>query len=66
MLLVRSVIAVRSGELERARDLANRLIALQPGWRDDPRGRLRKILVAPEIIERMAHDFEAIGVTTEN
>ena len=66
VLLVRSVIAVRSGELDQARYFAQRLIALQPGWRDDPRGRLRKILVAPEIIERMAHDFEAIGVTAEN
>jgi hypothetical protein len=65
-LLVRAVIAVRSGDVDQARDLAQRLIAMQPGWRDDPRAELRKLIVAPEIVDRMARDFEAIGVTAQN
>jgi adenylate cyclase len=62
-LLVRAVIAVRSGEPEQARQLANQLVAIQPSWRNDPRGRLQKKLVAPEIVDRVARDFAAIDLT---
>jgi hypothetical protein len=65
-LLVRAVIAERGGEPDQARDLAHRLIAMQPGWRDDPRTELRKVIIAPEIVDRMARDFEAIGLTSPN
>ena len=65
-LLVHAVIAMRAGDLEQARGFARRLIAVQPGWRDDPRGKLQKMLVAPEIVDRMARDFEAIGLTAPN
>ena len=45
-----------------ARALA-RLVTLDPAWRDDTRGTLAKFFYAPAIVDRLASDMAAAGLS---
>jgi tetratricopeptide (TPR) repeat protein len=65
-LLAKALVAATAGDAERARQALDRLLALQPGWRDDPRRELGKIIPRPEIVERLARDLAAAGLAARS
>jgi len=55
--LARALIARLDGdraEFDRAKET---ILALQPAWGDDPRKEIGKVIIAPEIADRLAADF---------
>jgi tetratricopeptide (TPR) repeat protein len=57
--LAKALAAAALGDSERARQAIDRLEALQPSWRDDPRGELGKIMPTPAIVDRLARELAA-------
>jgi len=57
-----ALVSAKTGNSARAQTAIRRLVALQPGWRDDPRGELAKIFDAPWIVERLAGDLARLGL----
>jgi len=57
-----AVVSAKTGNPARAQLAIERLVALQPGWRDDPRGELAKIFDAPWIVDRLAGDLAQLGL----
>jgi tetratricopeptide (TPR) repeat protein len=62
LLVARAVTAVRAGAHDQAQQAIGRLIALYPGWRDNPRGRLERYIPASEIVDRLVRDLAAAGL----
>jgi tetratricopeptide (TPR) repeat protein len=60
--LARALAARKAGDQQGARQAFDRLVALQPAWRDDPRGEFRKYFSSPEIVERLAGDVTALSL----
>jgi len=58
-LLARVLVAGLTREREAARVALERLFALNPEWRDNPRGQLEKFFPAASIVERLAADLAA-------
>jgi tetratricopeptide (TPR) repeat protein len=65
-LLAKALAAAAAGDAERARQAVDRLVALQPGWRDDPRRELGKIIPRPEIVERLARDLAGAALAARS
>jgi hypothetical protein len=61
-LIARALAAAAAGEGERARQALARLVALLPGWRDDPRAQLERFFPAPALVDRLHKDLEAGGL----
>jgi tetratricopeptide (TPR) repeat protein len=59
-----ALLAAKNGNPVRARQAVDRLVALQPAWRDQPRQQLEKIFHAPWMVDRLARDLAAIGLGT--
>jgi tetratricopeptide (TPR) repeat protein len=57
-----ALISAKTGDQARARQALDRLIALQPLWRDNPRHELEKIFHAPWMVERLLHDLLDLGL----
>jgi tetratricopeptide (TPR) repeat protein len=57
-----ALIAAKTGDQARARQALDRLVALQPRWRDNPRHELEKIFHAPWMVERLLHDLSDLGL----
>ena len=57
-----ALIAAKTGNPPRAREAVDRLVALQPVWRDNPRHELEKIFHAPWVVERLLHDLSELGL----
>jgi tetratricopeptide (TPR) repeat protein len=64
--LAKALAAAAAGDAERARRAIDRLVALQPGWRDDPRRELGKIIPKPEIVDRLARDLAVAGLVARS
>ncbi|HEV3373534.1 MAG TPA: hypothetical protein VG145_13375 [Xanthobacteraceae bacterium] len=62
-LLARALAAAANGEHDKAIDALARLVALRPAWRYDTRGELRKFFPEPSIVERLARDLTAAGLS---
>jgi tetratricopeptide (TPR) repeat protein len=60
--LASALIAAKTGNQPRARQAIERLVALQPLWRDNPRHELEKIFHAPWMVERLLHDLAELGL----
>jgi TolB-like protein len=58
-LLARALVAAAAGEGAAARATVDRLVALNPAWREDPPGQLAKFFPASAIVERLAADLAA-------
>ncbi|HML13617.1 MAG TPA: hypothetical protein VK456_09945 [Xanthobacteraceae bacterium] len=56
-LLARALVANAAGERTAAGVALDRLYALNPEWRDNPRGQLEKFFPAAAIVERLAGDL---------
>lgn len=61
-LVATALVAAKSGKPDRARQAVERLIALDPAWRDDPRHELAKIFHAPWMVDRIAGDLAPFGL----
>jgi hypothetical protein len=61
-LIARALAAAARGNGGAARAALARLVALNPAWRDDPRGTLARFFVAPAIVDRLASDLAAAGL----
>lgn len=61
LLVCRAIAAARVGDHSQARLTIERLSMLHPGWRDNPRQRLRRYIPSAPIVERLALDLAAIG-----
>jgi hypothetical protein len=57
-----ALIAAKTDDQARARQALDRLVALQPLWRDNPRHELEKIFHAPWMVERLLHDLSDLGL----
>jgi len=57
-----ALVAAKTGNPARARQAVDRLIALQPLWRDNPRHELEKIFHVPWMVDRIAHDLADLGL----
>jgi hypothetical protein len=60
--LASALVAAKQGDQARARQAIDRLVALQPPWRDHPRHELEKIFHAPWMVERLLHDLSDLGL----
>jgi hypothetical protein len=60
--LASAVIAAKTGNQPRARQAIDRLVALQPTWRDNPRHELEKIFHAQWMVERLLRDLSELGL----
>jgi Tfp pilus assembly protein PilF len=63
-LVARALDAWREGDGEQARQAIDKLAALHPAWRNDPRGRLQRFIPSPTIVDRLARDLVAAGFRT--
>jgi tetratricopeptide (TPR) repeat protein len=59
-LLARALAAAQRGDAEAARQSLDRLAALRPGWRKDPRAELARYFPAGSIVSRIARDVAQI------
>jgi tetratricopeptide (TPR) repeat protein len=58
--LARALMAQADGDLAEAGRVKEAILALQPAWKDDPRGQIGKLINAPAIADRLAEELEAI------
>ncbi|MFI5015829.1 MAG: hypothetical protein ACHQAY_26125 [Hyphomicrobiales bacterium] len=65
-LIARAVIAGLGGERDKARQAIDRLVALNPAWRTEPRRQLAKFFPAAEVQDRLLRDLEAAGLVATN
>lgn len=61
-LIATALVAAKSGKPDRARQAIERLIALDPAWRDDPRRELAKIFHAAWMVDRITGDLAPFGL----
>jgi tetratricopeptide (TPR) repeat protein len=61
--LARTLVAVQSGRLDLARTCFAKLVALQPGWRDDPLAQARKSFPAETVALRVTQDLAQAAVS---
>src|SRR5262249_40233764 len=61
-LRARPLVALSNGDRDGARRAADRLVLLNPAWRDDLRGTLAKFFATASIIDRLVHDLGEAGV----
>jgi len=62
-LIARALAAAARGESEAATRALSRLVALNPAWRDDTRATLAHFFYAPAIVDRLASDLAAAGLS---
>nr|HEV8010504.1 hypothetical protein [Bradyrhizobium sp.] len=62
-LIAHALAAAARGESEAATRALARLVALNPAWRDDTRTTLAKFFYAPAIVDRLASDLAAAGLS---
>ena len=60
--LASALIAAKTGNQPRARQAIDRLVALQPMWRDNPRHELEKVFHAQWMVERLLRDLSELGL----
>lgn len=65
-LTAKALAAAKSGDKRRARQIIDRLVALQPSWGRDPHGELRKVFRDNAMAARFAADLAAIGLGATN
>jgi len=63
-LVARILAAHAVGDHDRARADAAQLTALRPAWRDDTRRELARFFLNAEVVERLARDLSAAGLSS--
>jgi Tfp pilus assembly protein PilF len=61
-LMARALVAAQNGKADLARTYFDRLSALQPGWREDPRGEARKVFPSDAVADRLVRDLTELSV----
>jgi len=61
--VAKALAAAAAGDREQARRSVERLVSLAPSWRDDPRGELARLIADPGIVDRLARDLAAAGLS---
>ncbi|HEY2134473.1 MAG TPA: hypothetical protein VGH49_01215 [Xanthobacteraceae bacterium] len=61
-LVARAIADNRAGNVEQARMAIERLVEVQPSWRNDARGELAKQILKPEIVDSLLRDLAAAGL----
>jgi TolB-like protein len=64
-LVARALVSTQNGDRDKALEALKRLVDLQPAWRSNLRGTLEKFVSAPTIVDRLARDLEAAGLSDE-
>ncbi len=62
-LVAKAIAAGAGGNEDLARRTVQRLLELQPAWRDDARRLLEKSIYKPEIVDRLVGDLAAAGLS---
>lgn len=62
-LVARALDAWRDGDREQARQTIDKLVALHAAWRSDTRSRLLRLIPSPAIVDRLAQDLAAAGLS---
>jgi len=62
--LARAVIAARSGDTVAARAALEKLLAMSPRWRMEPKQRLQRYFRSPQIVDRLMADLKLAGMST--
>ena len=60
--IARALTASAKGDKAAARAALDRLVALNPAWRDDLRGSLGRFFPADSVVDRLANDLTAAGL----
>jgi hypothetical protein len=60
--VARALAARIEGNQDAVRKAVERLIALSPGWRRDPRAELARLIADEAIIDRLSRDLAAVGL----
>jgi TolB-like protein len=63
--VAKAISATAAGDAARARQAVDRLTALQPAWREDPRAELARGIPDVGIVERLARDLAAADRLTQ-
>lgn len=61
-LIARALTAGQIGDHEKAHQVLDRLIAMQPAWRGNARGQLEKLIPTRAIVDRLTGDLIAAGL----
>ena len=61
-LVARAIAAFAAGKADQANRAISQLIAVQPGWRTDPRHMLELTIYNPDIVARLLRDLAAAGL----
>lgn len=61
-LIARALTASAKGDKAAARAVLDRLVALNPAWRDDLRGNLSRFFPANSVVDRLANDLTSAGL----
>jgi tetratricopeptide (TPR) repeat protein len=59
-----ALVAHAEGQAEDTRTALARLVAIQPGWEEDARAEIKKVIQAPSIVERLVGDLAAAGLAS--
>jgi tetratricopeptide (TPR) repeat protein len=60
-LIARALVAAQHGKRQLAREYFDKLVALAPGWRDDPRSELKKVFPADTVANRLTRDLAQLS-----
>jgi len=62
--VARALAAFRTEGPAETRQALDRLAAINPGWRTDPRAELSKFITSPAVVDRFANDLALAGLWT--
>ncbi|MDI1344738.1 MAG: hypothetical protein PSV22_11640 [Pseudolabrys sp.] len=65
-LFARALTAAVNGSTDKGRANWEKLIALRPVWRENPRGALERFISSPAILDRLTRDLAAAGLGPAN
>jgi tetratricopeptide (TPR) repeat protein len=62
----RALVAAQHGDANAARQLLDQMVAMHPGWREDPRRELKKLFPSEAVTDRLARDLALAGLNATN
>lgn len=62
----RALVAAQRGDADGARQLLDRMVAIHPAWREDPRRELKKLFPSEAVTGRLARDLAQAGLSATN
>lgn len=62
----RALVAAQRGDASAARRLLDQMVAIHPGWREDPRRELKRLFPSDAVTDRLARDLAQAGLNATN